>query len=90
MVEEYSNKLFEKVLSIEIEERRKAIKNIKNDLELFEQKYNMSTEEFYNILENGEFGDDHINENAYFHALELRKYTDAMDGVRNLVKQTLF
>ena len=39
---------------------------------------------------NGEFGDDHINENAYFHALELRKYTDAIDGVRNLVKSVMF
>lgn len=55
---EDSNKIFEKILSIEIEERKKAIKNIKNDLELFEKKYNMSTEEFYQKWTKGEFDDD--------------------------------
>ena len=81
---EDSNKIFEKVLSIEIEERRKAIKNIKNDLEIFEKKYNMSTEEFYNKWENGEFDDD--NEDFFKWSGEYEILQEAKSELEQLEK----
>ncbi|OHD07469.1 MAG: hypothetical protein A2086_02880 [Spirochaetes bacterium GWD1_27_9] len=49
--------LFEELINYQINEMKKGIVNIKNDLISFEKKYNMSSEEFYNKTNNGELDD---------------------------------
>lgn len=38
----------------------------------------------------GEFDEDQMNESAYFHHLEVRRYDEALKGVRNMVKRVMF
>lgn len=42
------------------------------------------------IKSGGDFDEDHVNEAAYFHALELRETSNVFDGVKNLVRQVMF
>jgi len=42
------------------------------------------------IDDDGTFNEQHLNENAYFHSLEMREHQNAVDGVRHMAKNTLF
>lgn len=42
------------------------------------------------VSSDGNFDEDHMNESAYFHQLEIRKFDEVVDGCRNLVKQVMF
>jgi hypothetical protein len=46
------------IIDYEIAELKKGIINIKIDLKKFEQKYNISSQIFYEKFTKGEFGDD--------------------------------
>lgn len=42
------------------------------------------------IRHNDNFTEHEMNEAAYYHRLEMREYTETMDGVRNLAKKIMF
>lgn len=46
------------IITYQISEIKKAIINIELDLKEFEEKYQLSSEEFYQKFNNGEVGDD--------------------------------
>ena len=55
--EDYNN-LFNDIISYYISELKKGIKNIELDLVYFENKYSITSKEFYDKFEKGELGDE--------------------------------
>ncbi|MBW8050021.1 MAG: hypothetical protein FVQ77_06720 [Cytophagales bacterium] len=60
MLAQHSDKeiFFQGIIKHKINELKNGIVNIKIDLQQFEEKYNLSTEDFYNKFINGELGDE--------------------------------
>lgn len=52
------NSLIQSILDYHIDQLKKGIKNIQLDLADFEQKYGMSTEEFYKDFNQGKLADE--------------------------------
>lgn len=52
------NSLIQSILDYHIDQLKKGIKNIQLDLADFEQKYGMSTEEFYKNFNQGNLADE--------------------------------
>ena len=82
--DDYLTRSIGKIIEFEKEKTSKDIQALKNDLELFERKYNMSSIEFFEKFEKGELGDneDYFEWSALFHmyrrAVEL---LGTLDGV---------
>lgn len=60
MLAQHSDKeiFFQDIIKHKINELKNGIVNIKIDLQQFEEKYNLSTEDFYKKFINGELGDE--------------------------------
>jgi len=57
------NNMFADIFNYYIEELKKGMHNIELDLNYFEEKYSMTTKEFYEKFQKGELGDEN---NDYF------------------------
>ena len=56
--DDYLSRSIGKIIAYEKEKTSKNVQTLKNDIELFERKYNMSSIEFFEKLEKGELGDN--------------------------------
>ena len=59
IMEHYSDKetFFQEIIRYQVDELKNSIHNIEVDLRELEQKYDLSSEEFYRRFTNGELGD---------------------------------
>jgi len=60
IMEQYSDKeeFFQDIIRYQVDELKNSIRNIEIDLRELEQKYCLSSEEFYRKFTNGELGDE--------------------------------
>ncbi len=60
IMEQYSDKeeFFQDIIRYQVDELKNSIHNIEIDLRELEQKYSLSSEEFYRKFTNGELGDE--------------------------------
>lgn len=56
--DDYLTRSIGKIIEYEKEKTSKDIQTLKNEIELFERKYNMSSIEFFEKFEKGVLGDD--------------------------------
>ncbi len=52
------NSMFNEILSYRANQLKKALRIIQSDLHYFEKKYNMTSENFYNLFEKGNLSDE--------------------------------
>ncbi|HLP49095.1 MAG TPA: hypothetical protein VK469_24345 [Candidatus Kapabacteria bacterium] len=60
ILDQYQDKevFFQDIIKNQINELKNEIHNIEIDLKEFEERYHLSSEDFYNRFTNGELGDD--------------------------------
>lgn len=60
ILDQYQDKevFFQDIIKNQIDELKNGIHNIEIDLKEFEEKYHLSSEDFYKRFTNGEFGDE--------------------------------
>jgi hypothetical protein len=60
ILDQYPDKevFFQDIIKKQINELKNGIHNIEIDLKAFEQRYSLSSEDFYKRFSNGELGDD--------------------------------
>ena len=74
--DDYLTRSIGKIIEYEKEKTSKDIQPLRNDIELFERKYNMSSVEFFEKFEKGELGD---NEDYFEWSALFQMYRRSVD-----------
>lgn len=74
--DDYLSRSIGKIIEYEKEKTSKNVQTLKNDIELFERKYTMSSIEFFEKFEKGELGD---NEDYFEWSALFQMYRRSVD-----------
>ncbi len=77
------DKMINEILSYRLIQLKKAIKIMKLDFEIFEVKYSMTSENFYDLFESGKLGDE--NNDFYQWSGEYETYKDYQKEIKYLI-----
>ncbi len=77
------DKMINEILSYRVIQLRKAIKTMKLDFTFFEEKYSMTSKEFYNLFESGKLSDE--NNDFYQWSGEYETYKLYQEEIKYLL-----